>query len=163
MASSPKKPVHKVSSLTPGQITLLGSAIVLASLGGFYLNLLRIQKKKDAEGNLPHYEYLMGHVASRRTDNPNPNATNLPISRFAPRTSFVPVPLRGAEQRNGHSTIPDFNLSAASADPRARFEQPTPQRPKEPGSSVVYTKVADEAKSYGRSVPQKGKMDDEDV
>ncbi|KAG5646728.1 hypothetical protein DXG03_002410 [Asterophora parasitica] len=156
MTSMSRKPAPKIPNLTPGQTIFLGSAIVLASLGGFYANLLRMEKKRQERGTQPHYEYLMGHVASRRNNNPHPEAQQLPISRFEQRSNYLPAPLR--EQNNGHFTIPEFKLSAigtSTENPRVRFEQPTPQRPKEPGSSVVYTKSPDYAKSYGKAYAAK--------
>jgi len=126
---------------------------VLASFGGFYLNLRRMHNKKVAEGNLPHYEYLLAHVGSDE-----PGADDLPITRVERRASPLPIPLK--EHRNGHSTIADFKVLAAGGDgggPRTGLEQPTPQRAREVGSSVAYTKSPDYAKSYEKHVVAKPK------
>ncbi|GLB42094.1 hypothetical protein LshimejAT787_1101090 [Lyophyllum shimeji] len=139
--------------MTTGQTLLLGGAISLATFAGFYLNLHRMQNKKAAEGTLPHYEYLLAHVSS---DN---GPEGLPIRHVERRANPLPVPLK--EHHNGHSTIPDFKAAAsapgANGGPRAGLEQPTPQRPREPGSSVAYTKSPDYAKSYHKAIIPKPK------
>ncbi|KAG5635335.1 hypothetical protein H0H81_011689 [Sphagnurus paluster] len=156
MASIPRRPEPKIPALGPGQTVLLGGAIVIASLGGFYLNLRRIQNKRTEQGAIPHYEYLMAHVASRSNENTFPGAAQLPISRYEHRATPLPSTLR--EHHSAHSTIPNFKMSPAYAEGRARYEQPTPQRPREPGSSVAYTKSPDYVKSYEKLVSVRPKV-----
>ncbi|KAG6889412.1 hypothetical protein C0992_005334, partial [Termitomyces sp. T32_za158] len=150
---------------------LFGGSIVAASLGGFYWNLHRIQRKKAARGDLPYCtfhkvvsvelfynlwqldEYLLAHVASRGPSYPVSGAAELPLSRYQLRGSAVPPPIR--DHNSGHSTIANYLPSAKSDEIRGRLEQPTPQRAKETGSSLVYTKSPDYANSYEKTAAQK--------
>lgn len=149
MAGMPKN-TPALRRFTTGQTVLFGGAIVLASFGGFYLNIRRIHNKKAAEGTLPHYEYLLAHVASDE-----PGAGDPPMTRVERRKTPVPTPQK--EHRNGHSTIPDSKESAAGGGGGSRvgLEQPMPQRAKEIGSSVAYTKSPDYVKSYEKHVAGK--------
>ncbi|KAG6916156.1 hypothetical protein DXG01_008208 [Tephrocybe rancida] len=156
MASVARTAASKAHSMTVGQTILFGSSVVAASLGGFYWNLRRMQNKKAERGDLPHYEYLLAHVASRGLANPVPGAAELPLSRHGRSGNSIPAPLR--EHRSGHSTVANYQPSSTSSEIRARFEQPTPQRAKELGSSIVYTKSPDYAKSYEKTAKGKAKL-----
>lgn len=98
-------------------------------------------------------EYLMAHVASRGAPYPVPGAAELPISRYQPRGTAVPPPIRDHNSR--HSTVSNYSPSPNSDEIRGRLEQPTPQRAKEMGSSVVYTKSPDYVNSYEKTAVQK--------
>ncbi|KAG6861314.1 hypothetical protein C0995_001633 [Termitomyces sp. Mi166 len=155
MANLSRRPVPRVPSLSPGQTILFGGSVVAASLGGFYWNLNRMQRKKAERGDLPHYEYVLAHVASRGLANPVPGAAELPLSRHRHRGTPVPPPTK--EHYSGHSTIANYQPSAKSNGARARLEQPTPQRAKELGSSVAYTKSPDYVNSYEKIATQRVK------
>ncbi|KAG5727512.1 hypothetical protein E4T56_gene12230 [Termitomyces sp. T112] len=153
MSNIPKGLPLRVPSLTVGQTVLFGGSIVAASLGGFYWNLHRMQRKKAERGDLPYYEYLLAHVASRGAANPVPGAIELPLSRHQSRGVVIPPPLK--EHYSGHSTVANFQPSTKSDRIRGRLEQPTPQRAKKPGSSVAYTKSPDYVNSYEKTTPPK--------
>ncbi|KAG6868302.1 hypothetical protein C0993_005190 [Termitomyces sp. T159_Od127] len=140
-------------SLTVGQTIVFGVSIVTASLGGFYWNLHRIQRKKAERGDLPHYEYLMAHVASRGPSYPVPGAAELPLSRYQLRETAIPPPVR--DHHAGHVTIANFSPSSKSDEIRGRLEQPTPQRAKAPDSSEVYTKSPAYVDSYEKTAARK--------
>ncbi|KAG6837111.1 hypothetical protein H0H93_014715 [Arthromyces matolae] len=147
MANMPKNPMGtRIPSLSVGQTIFFGGSIVAASLGAFYWNLRRMHQKKVERGDLPHYEYLLAHVASRGLANPVPGAAETPIPRHWPHGKSIPPPVK--EHHDQHVTVANYVPSATSDTARARLEQPTPQRAKSVGSSLAYTKSPDYASSY---------------
>ncbi|KAG6817111.1 hypothetical protein H0H87_012632 [Tephrocybe sp. NHM501043] len=148
MANVSRSATAKVQSLTVGQTILFGSSVVAASLGGFYWNLRRMQRKKQEKGDLPHCtsllpdlsisvllkygricpdEYLLAHVASRGLANPVPGAAELPLSRMRPSGNVIPPPVK------------DHRAKAAV-------------------NSMAYTKSPDYAKSYEKTRTKKAGM-----
>ncbi|KAG6810218.1 hypothetical protein H0H92_012844 [Tricholoma furcatifolium] len=151
MANVPKG-APRVPTMSAGQTVLFGGSIVAASLGGFYWNLRRMQAKKAERGDLPHYEYLLAHVASRGLANPVPGAAEVPLARQQRRASPLPGPVR--QHMDHRTTVANYQPSPNSSDIRGRLEQPTPQRAKALGSDVVYTKSPEYAKSYDKVAKQ---------
>ncbi|RDB29857.1 hypothetical protein Hypma_013962 [Hypsizygus marmoreus] len=137
---SRKRGMPAIPNFTPGQTIALGMTAVAATFGGFYMMLRKNQAKKDASGTNPYYEYLMRRVA--RSD-----ATLVPISTVEARKTKLPAPVK--EHHSQHETIAEHKSSPEYVS--GMWAQPTPQRARQVGSEIPYTKSPDYSKSYEKT------------